>query len=109
MSSERSSTGRMPVVRDRQGCLSSRPLHVAPNGASAQLGGGFLLQHVAPNGASALRLFSTELQDLRLDSLDVRTEFAQLFIEMFVAAIDMIDAAHFGDSVGIHPREHQDG
>src|SRR6266705_4995261 len=40
-------------------------------------------------------------------ALDVRTEFAQFFIEMLVAAVDVIDAAHFGDSICFQPCEHQ--
>jgi hypothetical protein len=34
-------------------------------------------------------------------SFDVRAELAQLLIEMFVAAIDMIDAADFGHAIGL--------
>ena len=36
-------------------------------------------------------------------SLDVRAELAQFLIEMFVAAIDMINAADFGLPVGFKP------
>src|SRR5882724_11869813 len=42
-------------------------------------------------------------------TLDVRAEFAQFFIEMFVAAVDVIDAAHFGNSVRLQSRKHQRG
>ena len=41
--------------------------------------------------------------------LDVRAEFAQFFIEMLVAAIDVIDAADFSNSVGLQSRKHQRG
>ena len=40
---------------------------------------------------------------LNLHPLDVRAEFAQLFVEMLVAAIDVIDAADFRDPVGVKP------
>ena len=33
-------------------------------------------------------------------ALDVCAEFAQFFIEMFVATVDVINAADFGNSVG---------
>jgi hypothetical protein len=42
-------------------------------------------------------------------TLDVCAEFAQFFIEMFVAAVDVIDAADFGYSVGFQACEHQRG
>src|SRR5260370_17190073 len=42
-------------------------------------------------------------------SLDVRAKFAQFFIEPFVAAIDVIDTAHFSNSVGLQSRKHQRG
>ena len=32
-------------------------------------------------------------------TLDVRAEFDQFFIKVFVTTIDVIDAAHFGNSV----------
>ncbi len=44
-----------------------------------------------------------------LHPLDVRTELAQFFVEMFVAAIDMINAAHLGNSIGLQSRQHQRG
>ena len=46
---------------------------------------------------------------LGFDALDVRAEFAQFFVEMFVAAIDMINAAHLSDSFGLQSRQHQRG
>ena len=36
-----------------------------------------------------------------LHPLDVRAEFAQFFVEMFVAAIDVINAAHLSNSFGL--------
>lgn len=36
--------------------------------------------------------------ELRFHPLDLRAELAQFFIQVFVAAIDMINAAHFGNS-----------
>jgi hypothetical protein len=36
---------------------------------------------------------------LAFHAFDVCAEFAQFFIEMFVTPIDVIDAAHFGNSV----------
>src|SRR5438132_9319608 len=42
-------------------------------------------------------------------ALDVRAEFAQFFIEMFVAAVDVIDATHLGNSVCFQSRKHQRG
>ena len=36
-------------------------------------------------------------------------EFAQLLVEMFVAAIDVINAAHFRNSVGFQSRQHERG
>ncbi len=42
-------------------------------------------------------------------TLDVRTEFAQFFIEMFVAAVDMIDTTDLGYSVGFQACKHQRG
>ena len=44
-----------------------------------------------------------------LDPLDVRAEFAQFFVEMFVAAIDVINAAHLSNSFGLQSRQHQCG
>ena len=46
---------------------------------------------------------------LFLDALDVRAELAQFFVEMLVAAIDVIDAADLGDAVGFQSREDQRG
>ena len=43
------------------------------------------------------------------DAFDVRAERAELFVEMLVAAIDVIDAADFRDAFGFQPREHQRG
>src|SRR5207248_4624723 len=40
-------------------------------------------------------------------AFDVRAEFAQFFIEMFVAAVDVIDATYFGNSVCFQSRKHQ--
>ena len=37
-------------------------------------------------------------------TLDVCAEFAQFLIEMFVAAVDMVDTADFGDAVGFQAR-----
>src|SRR5207249_1246619 len=41
--------------------------------------------------------------------LDVCAEFAQLFIEMLVAAVDVVDAAYFGNSVCLQSCKHQRG
>src|SRR5438128_12102029 len=43
------------------------------------------------------------------NALDVRVEFAQFFIEMFVAAVDVIDATHFCNAVCFQSRKHQRG
>src|SRR6266446_3037567 len=42
-----------------------------------------------------------------LHSFDVRTELAQLLIEMFVAAIDMINAADFSLAFGFQSSQHK--
>src|SRR5438477_11976691 len=42
-------------------------------------------------------------------ALDVCAEFAQFFIKMFVTAVDVIYAAHFGDSIRFQSRKHQRG
>src|SRR5207244_9180934 len=42
---------------------------------------------------------------LRLYSFDVRSKLAQFLIEMFVAAIDMINAADFGSPFGFQPSQ----
>src|SRR5512133_2294943 len=44
-----------------------------------------------------------------LHPLDVRAEFAQFFVEMFVATIDMINAAHLSNSFSLQSRQHQCG
>ncbi len=41
--------------------------------------------------------------------LDVCAEFAQFFIEMFVPAVDVVDAAYFGNSVCLQSCKHQRG
>jgi len=38
---------------------------------------------------------------LCLYPFDVRAEFLQFFVKMFVAAVDVIDTANFGDAVGL--------
>src|SRR5919198_492970 len=40
-------------------------------------------------------------------TLDVCAKFAQFFIEMFVPAVDVIDPADFGNSVGLQSCKHQ--
>ena len=42
-------------------------------------------------------------------TFDVRAKLAQLFIEMLVAAIDVINAAHFGRSLGFQAGEDERG
>src|SRR5437667_9224460 len=42
-------------------------------------------------------------------ALDVRAEFAQFFIEMFVASVDVIHPTHFGSSICFQSRKHQRG
>jgi len=55
-----------------------------------------------------------EAQGKRFDyrcfyALDVCAEFAQFFIKMFVAAVDMIDTTDLGYSVGFQACKHQRG
>ena len=38
---------------------------------------------------------------LLFHTFDVRAKLAQLFIEMFVTAVDMIDAPDFGHAIGL--------
>ena len=44
---------------------------------------------------------------LLFHSLDVRAELAQLFIKMFVATVDVVNAANFRNSVRLQSGEHQ--
>ena len=44
---------------------------------------------------------------LHLDSLDTRAEFAELFVDHLVPAIDVVDAIDFGRPVGQQSRENQ--
>ena len=44
---------------------------------------------------------------LTFHSLDVGAELAQFLIEMFVAAVDMLNATDFGDAVRFQARQHE--
>src|SRR5581483_9424572 len=44
---------------------------------------------------------------LSLDALDLRAEVAQFFVEMFVTAVDVINATYFGHAFGFQTRQHQ--
>ena len=46
---------------------------------------------------------------LLFHALDVRAELAQFFVEMFVAAIDVIDAADLGHAIGLQARQDERG
>src|SRR5262245_66302185 len=45
----------------------------------------------------------------RFRALDVCAQFAQFFIEMLVAAVDVIDAADFCNSIGFRSEERRVG
>ena len=44
---------------------------------------------------------------LLFHTFDVRAKLAQLFIEMFVTAVDMINAPDFGHAIGLSTRQHE--
>ena len=55
------------------------------------------------------RQAGTPIFELRFHPLDVGAELAQLFVEMFVATIDVINAAHFRCSLRLQSCQNQRG
>src|SRR6266481_2300710 len=55
----------------------------------------------------ASRRVKKVLRLFRLHPLDAGPELAQLFVKMFVAAVDVVNAAHFRDSICFQSGEHQ--
>jgi hypothetical protein len=48
-------------------------------------------------------------KSVRLDPLDMSADLAQFFVEMLVAAIDVIDAAHFRPAFRFQPGQNESG